>query len=320
MKAKIVSTGLYLPPRVETSAELAPKLGVDEEWIVSRTGVQRRHVSDLDMATMGARAAVQALGDGPPPDLILNASGVPHQVIPDSSCYIQDALGMAGTPSYSVHATCLSFAVGVHTAASLVEAGAYRRVLVVSSELGTWGRNFDEPESAALFGDGAGAAVVEPTPADEASEILAWRMGTWPKGAPLTEVRGGGTRLHPNDPQTTREDNLFHMDGMAVYKMARRRVAVAFKHLFDEAGVDREAVDLVIPHQSSGPGVEALEHYGFPLDRVVNIIGDTGNCVAASIPMALAMVHAEGRLKRGDLLLIAGTGAGLSVAGMLLRW
>jgi len=320
MKAKIVSTGLFLPPKVETSAELAPRLGVDEDWIVSRTGVERRHVSEVDMATMGARAAEKALGDGPPPDLILNASGVPYQVIPDSSVYIQDALGLTGIPSYSVHSTCISFAVAVHTAASLVTAGGYRRVLIVSTELGTWGRNFDEPESAALFGDGAGAAVIEPTPDGEASEILAWRMGTWPKGAPLTEVRCGGTRLHPNDPKTTREDNLFHMDGKAVYKMARRRVAVAFKRLFDEAGVEREEVDLVIPHQSSGPGVEALAHYGFPLPRVVNIIGDTGNCVAASIPMALAMVHAEGRLKRDDLLLIAGTGAGLSVAGMLLRF
>ena len=320
MKAKIVSTGLYLPPKVETSAELAPRLGVDEEWIVSRTGVRSRHVSEVDMATMGARAAEQALGDGPPPDLILNASGVPNQVIPDSSCFIQDALGFSGTPSYSIHATCLSFVVGVHTAASLVTAGGYRRVLVVSADLGTRGRNFDEPESASLFGDAAGAAVVEPTPAGEASEVLAWKMGTWPKGASLTEVRGGGTRLHPNDPRTTPADNLFHMDGMAVYKMARRRVGVMLKQLFDEAGVDRERVNLVVPHQSSGPGVEALEHYGFPLDRVVSIVGETGNCVAASIPTALATANAEGRLTRGDLLLMAGTGAGLSVAGMLVRW
>ena len=320
MRAKIVSTGKYIPPRVETSAELVPRLGVDEDWILSRTGVERRHVSDVDMATMGARAAREALGDGPPPDLILNASGVPHQVIPDSSTYIQDALEMSGIPSFSVHATCLSFVVGVHTAASLIETGAYRRVLVVSADMGTWGRNFDEPESAALFGDGAGAAILEPTPDGEPSRVLAWKMGTWPKGAPLTEVRGGGTRLHPNDPRTQPHDNLFHMDGPAVYKMARRRVAVMFKRLFEQAGIEREDVDLVVPHQASGPAVEVLDHYGFPLDRVVNIVGETGNCVAASIPMALATANEQGRLKRGDTLLMAGTGAGLSVAGMLVRW
>src|SRR5437868_2693580 len=157
MRVKIVSTGRHLPERVETAAELAPRIGVSEDWIVSHTGVSRRHISDEGMAEMGARAARQALNGGLPPDLIINASGVPQQVIPDSSVYIQDALGYSGIPSFSIHATCLSFAVALYNGASLVEAGAFRRVLIVSSELGSRGRNFDEPESAALFGDGAGA-------------------------------------------------------------------------------------------------------------------------------------------------------------------
>jgi 3-oxoacyl-[acyl-carrier-protein] synthase III len=320
MRAKITGLGKFIPPAVESSAELAPKLGVTEDWIISRTGVINRHVHDGDMASLAARAAEEALGDGPPPDLILNASGVPHQVIPDSSTYIQDALGFAGLPSYSIHATCLSFAVALNTAASIVHSGLYKRVLVVSADMGTWGRNYDEPESACLFGDGAGAAVLEPTPEGESSEFLAWQMGTWPKGAPLTEVRGGGTGQHPNNPATTEADNLFHMDGPAVYKMARRRVAVVLKKVFVQAGLDRDQVDLVVPHQASGPAVDVLEHYGFPLEKVVSIVGETGNCVAASMPMALATAHEQGRLKRGDLLLMAGTGAGLSVAALLLRW
>ncbi len=320
MRAKIVSTGRYLPPKIETSAELGPKLGIDAAWIDAHAGVEERRVSDIGMAEMGAKAAEAALGDGPPPDLILNASGVPQQVIPDSSVYIQEALGMAGTPSYSIHATCLSFLVALHNAAGLLAGGAYNRILVVSSELGTWGRNFDEPESAVLFGDGAAAAVVESTPDGEPSELLAFEMGTWPAGAHLTEVRGGGTRLHPNDPRTTTADNLFTMDGPGVYKMARRRVAVVLKKVLRATGLTQDDIALVVPHQASGPGVEAVAHYGFPEERIVNIVRTQGNCVAASMPLALAAAHEEGRIERGDHLLLAGTGAGLSVAAAILRW
>jgi len=320
MRVKIVSTGRYLPPKIETSVDLAPKLGIDSAWIDAHAGVEERRVSEIGMAEMGARAARAALGDGPPPDLILNASGVPQQVIPDSSVYIQDALDMAGVPSYSIHATCLSFLVALHNAAGLLAGGAYERILVVSSDLGTWGRNFDEPESAVLFGDGAAAAVVERPDNGDACELLAFQMGTWPAGAHLTEVRGGGTRCHPNDPETDRADNLFTMDGPGVYKMARRRVAVILKKVLRQAGMTQDDIALVVPHQASGPGVEAVAHYGFPTEKIINVVGSLGNCVAASMPLALSIAHDEGRLNRGDPILLAGTGARLSVAGAILRW
>jgi 3-oxoacyl-[acyl-carrier-protein] synthase III len=320
MRVKIVSTGRYLPERVETAAELAARTGISEDWIVSHTGVVRRHISDEPMAQMGARAAKQALAGGPAPDLIINASGVPHQLVPDSSVFIQEALGYSGIPCFSVHATCLSFVVALHNAAALVEAGAYRRVLIVSSELGSRGRNFDEPESASLFGDGAGAAILEPTPEGEPSRIVGFRMGTWPSGAPLTEVRGGGTRLHPQDPRTRPADNLFHMDGPGVYKMALRRIPLVFRQLFEECGVRPSDVKVLVPHQTSGPGIAAATRFGFAKEAVVCRVHEEGNCVAAAIPMALAYANQEGRLKRGDLVMLAGPGAGLSVIGMLLRW
>ncbi|MBN1608213.1 MAG: ketoacyl-ACP synthase III [Polyangiaceae bacterium] len=315
-----MSTARFLPDRVETAAELAPRLGVSEDWIVSRTGVLRRHVSSESMARMGARAAEQALGDGPRPDLIINASGVPHQVLPDSSVFISKELGFSGLPSFSIHATCLSFPVAVHNAASLIQAGAYRRILVVSSELATRGRNFDEPESAALFGDGAGAAVLEPTPEGEPSAILGFEMATWPSGAELTEVRGGGTRQHPQDPTTVPWHNLFHMNGPAAYKMALRRAPGPLSRLFARCKVRPEEVQVVVPHQASGPGVAAATRFGFRAEAVVNRVSEEGNCVAASIPMALAYASEQGRLRRGDLVLLCGTGAGLSVLALLMRW
>ena len=320
MFVKIVGTGRYLPERVETSEELAPRLNVTADWIISHTGILRRHITDLPMAEMAARAARQALGDGPPPDLIINAGSIPQQLVPDSSVFIQQALGFSGIPSFTINATCLSFPVALNNAAGLIHAGAYRRVLVVSSEIGSRGRDFNESESAALFGDGAGAAVIEATPEGESSELLGFRMSTWPEGSSLTEVRGGGTRLHPQDPTTKPEDNLFHMNGPAVYKMALRRLPSVFKRVFADCGVNPQDLQAIVPHQASGPALSAGPRFGLDPERVISRVQEEGNCVAASIPMALAYAHQEGRITRGGLVLLCGTGAGLSTLAMLLRW
>jgi 3-oxoacyl-[acyl-carrier-protein] synthase III len=320
MNVKVVATGRYLPERIETNEELAPRLGVTPEWIVKHAGVTHRHISDEPVAVMAARAAKEALGGGPAPDLIINASGVAQQVLPDTSVFIQETLGLTGIPCFSVHATCLSFAVALHNAASLLQVGAYHRILLVSADLGHRGRNFDEPESSALLGDGAAAVVLEVTPAGEPSALLGFHMNSYPKGASLTEVRGGGTRQHPQDPTTTRAHNLFHMNGPAVYKMALRHTPTMFRHLYAKCGVDPKDIQLVIPHQGSGPAVEAVARFGFDPSIVINRVREEGNCVAASMPMALAYAHESGRLKRGDLVLLCGTGAGLSVLGLVLRW
>ena len=269
---------------------------------------------------MAANAARVALRSGEAPDLIVNASVCPRQLIPDTSVYIQQELGLEGIPSLSVHASCLSFLVAFHNAAALVAAGAYRRVLVVSAERGTFGRNLAEPESAALLGDGAAAAVLEPSARDEESALEGFRMGTWPKGAALTEVRGYGLARSPKDGPTRLEDHLFAMDGPGVYKMALRRVRPLVQGLLADLGLTPDDVDWVVPHQASGPGLEMLPRLGFPAERTVNIIGQFGNCVAASIPMALAHLAASGRVERGQRVLLLGTGAGFSVAGALLRW
>jgi 3-oxoacyl-[acyl-carrier-protein] synthase-3 len=320
LRVKIASVGFYAPPRVETAAELAPRIGVSEEWILSRTGVRERRVSEEPVEVMAAHAARAALRSGEAPDLIVNASVSARQLLPDNSVYIQHELGLDGIPSYSIHASCLSFLVALHNAAALVAAGASRRALVVSAEYGCQGRNMAEPESAALLGDGAAAVLVEPTPEGEEGALLGFRMGTWPKGAELTEVRGYGQRLRPNNPRTRLEDNLFSMDGPGVYKMALRRVRPLVEELLADHRLTPADVDWVVPHQASGPGLAMLPRLGFPPERTVNIVGEYGNCVAASMPMALAHLADSGRVRRGQTVLLVGTGAGFSVAGALLRW
>lgn len=266
------------------------------------------------MAEQAALAAREALAEGGPPDVILNASVTPVQLLPDSSVFVQEALGLAGIPSFSIHASCLSFLVGLNTAAHFASSGTWRRILVVSSETGTGFRNFDEPESAALIGDGAGAAVVEPGD----GRWLGFAMETYPEGADCAEFRGAGTRSPPND--SPPGHNLFTMKGHRAYRLASVHLSRMIPALLDQHGLRASEVDLVVPHQMSGPGIRAFRRAGFHEDQVMNIIADYGNCIAASIPMALAMAVEDGRLKRGDTVLLVGTGAGLSVAAGLMRW
>ncbi|MAJ45514.1 MAG: 3-oxoacyl-ACP synthase [Candidatus Marinimicrobia bacterium] len=319
MNIKISNLGFYLPEKIETSKQLAEKIGKSEDWIISRTGVKERRVSIIDVDEMGAKA-VQSMGDLKKPNLIINASGVGKQVLPDTSVFIQKVLGWSGIPSFSIHSTCLSFMTALVNASGLLSAGLYDRILIVSSERGTKGRNFNEPESASLLGDAAACVIVENDNLTK-SKINYWSMSTWPEGANLTEVRGGGTARHPHDSITTFNDNLFHMKGPKVYRMARKKVYKLISQILVENELTQEDIDLVIPHQASGSAVQAYVKYGgFPKEKVVDIISNTGNCVAASIPLAMAISHDNGQLKRGHKVLVIGTGAGLSAAGMLLTF
>ncbi|MCB9743637.1 MAG: ketoacyl-ACP synthase III [Alphaproteobacteria bacterium] len=321
MRMKIVGTGLYAPPRVVTAEELAPRVGRDARWIIRRTGVKRRHHADgADVAELGAAAARLALGEGPLPDLILNASGGARQALPDGAPFIQRALGLDGLPGFTVHASCLSFLAALQVASGLLAVGGAERVLIVSAEITSVARNFEEPESAVLIGDGAGAAVVERTPEGEASALEGYVMRTWPEGAELTQVAGGGSLNPPSAPHYTPAHDLFHMDGPKVYRRARRKVEEVLEELLAPRGLRPGDIDLVVPHQASGPALAALPRYGFAAERVVDIIGEYGNCVAASIPMALHVAAQDGRLQRGQRVLLLGTGAGLSVGAALLRW
>lgn len=321
MKVKITGTGLYLPPKVETSKEISTLIGKSEEWIIRKSGVKERRVSEIDVDEMGAHAGREALGNGSLPDLIINASGVPKQTIPDTSTFFQKAMGLKGIPSFSIHCTCLSFITAFHTASSLIQTKSYKKILIISSDRGTRGRNFNEAESASLLGDGAAAIILESGTPSDSSKLMHFEMRTWPAGAHLTEVRGGGTNKHPQDPETLVSDNLFTMDGPGIYKIARKAVYKLMLNTLKSTNLTKEDLDLVIPHQASGKAVEAyIETGGFKREKVVNIVSKFGNCVAASVPMALVKSIKEKKIRRKDKILLIGTGAGLSAACALLSY
>ena len=320
MNIKITGTGIYLPPYIETSKETAKLINKSEEWIISKTGVTERRKSEIDVDKMGAIAAKQALEGKGNPDLIINASGVPKQTIPDTSVFFQKELGLNNIPCFSIHGTCLSFLIALNNASALIKSKTYNKILIISADRGTIGRNPKEPESAALLGDGAAAILVE-NGKNNYNNFHYWKMSTWSEGANLTEVRGGGTSKHPQDPNTNPEDNLFSMDGPSIYKTARKKAYKMILETFKNVDFEKTNVSWVIPHQASEKAVTAYHEYGgFDSDKVVNIVNKTGNCVAASMPMAFVTAVQDGRIKQGDLIYFIGTGAGLSMACALVSY
>jgi 3-oxoacyl-[acyl-carrier-protein] synthase-3 len=171
-----------------------------------------------------------------------------------------------------------------------------------------------------LLGDGAAAAIVEPTPAGQSSRVMGYLVRAFPKAATYAEFRGAGVFRHPNDEKTRREDNMFHMNGTRLFRLGVVQMAALLDNLFTMAGVRSEDIDLVVPHQPSRPALDALGRWGLPPEKIVDILGEYGNCIAASMPMALATAHAQGRLARGKRVLFVGTGAGMSVGGAVVEW
>ena len=316
---KITGYGCYLPPKVQTSKELSKLINKSEEWIIKHTGVHERRISEIDVDKMGAIACSEAIGDKQNPDLIINASGVPKQTLPDTSVFIQRELGFNAIPSFSVHSTCLSFIVAINISASLLKTDIYKRILIVSADRGSRGRNFQEPESSSLLGDAAAAIYIEKNNSMN-NGLVSYQMKTYPKGALLTEVRGGGTNLHPQDTNVKTSDNLFSMNGPKVYKMARKKVYELINDDLYKNNLNIDDINLVIPHQASGMAVKAYSKCGgFKEQNVVDIIHNTGNCVAASIPLALVTAYKNNKIKNNDLLYLIGTGAGLSIASCLIK-
>ncbi len=324
---KIIGVGRYLPERVVPSREVEALCGLPAGWIERRSGVrERRWVSGETSSSMGAAAAREAVADAglalTDIDLILNASGTPEQAIPDGGPLIQRQLGLgaSGIASLSVHATCLSFLAALDLSANLLATGRYKHILIVSAEIGSVGINVREPESASLMGDAAAAVVVTRTPEGEAACLQAARLETYGDGADLTAIRGGGSRAHPNHPGTRPEDNLFHMDGPQVLRMALRYSGGFLERLRPGLSKGLGSIRLVVPHQPSKMGLKAMEMFGWPSEQIVRTLDHLGNCVAASIPCTLYEAVCGGRLRRGEEVLLVGTGAGLSIGGVILTY
>ncbi|WP_010277454.1 beta-ketoacyl-ACP synthase III [Paenibacillus senegalensis] len=328
-QVKILGTGKYMPKAVVTAAEMDKKLGQPPGWSEKISDVRLRHFVDGETASyMGAQAAkaalLQAGLEWKDIDCIVCASGTMEQPIPCNAALMQRELGTAaaGIPAFDINTTCLSFLTGLDVLSYMIAAGRYRHVMLVSSEIASLGLNWSNKESAVLFGDGAAAAVIAPSEEGEGSRILCSRMETYAEGAAWSEIRGGGTKLPATRYNLSNEaDYLFHMDGRAIFKLASRLLPDFVQALLQPSGFRLADIRLVIPHQGSAAAMRLiLRKLRIAEEQLMYITPNHGNTIAASIPMGLHEAISTRRIERGDLVLLLGTSAGLSLGGLLLEY
>lgn len=321
----IAGTGSYLPRQVLSSEAVDNRLGWAPGTCAARYGIMARHVAGPEetssfMAAAAARRALEMAGRAASDlDLILGACGVMEQPIPSTAVLVQDRLGLgaSGIPAYDVNATCLSFLQALDLAALHVQAGRARRVLVFSADIASVGLDWSRPEGAAIFGDGAAAAVVE---AGGEGAVLAHDFRTYAEGREACVLAAGGTRVNPATGIGPGEDR-FRMDGARAFRVASHHLPRFVLRLLRQAGLGPQALDCVIPHQASAQALDhAIRALRLPAARVIDIFARTGNQIAASIPTALDRAVRGGRLRRGQTALMIGTSAGISLGGMAVRF
>ena len=328
LPVKIAGLGSYLPERIVGNAGLEATLDLSPGWIEKRTGIRERRYNGGETAVYQAAVAVReclahaglTVADV---DCFVGASSGPQQLIPCNAALLQAELGATdgGSFCFDLNATCLSFGAALHTIAPLVASGAYRCVVIFSTEIASRSVNPVQKESAVLFGDGAAAAVVVRTPDGEASALHLSRFATHSSGAAHTRFLGAGSLHHPADPTTTDAMNRFDMNGVAVFVQAARVMPPFLDRFFAELGVSRRAFAHVVPHQASGHGLDLLhKRFGFCTGQIVRNIETRGNCVAASLPIAWSEAVHAGRIRRGDAVLLVGTGAGLTLGAVALTY
>lgn len=321
---RLDGTGAATPAGMVLSSQLDGRIGRPEGWLYRRTGVLSRYYcgseDQIDLAVDAGRQALEAADASPDEiDVILFAAAVPYQSIPATAPLIQHRLGIAdgACAAFDINSTCLSFLTALDMLASLLASGRYRRGLIVASEVASralpWN---DDPLTAALFGDGAAAAVF--SAGDGTAHLAAAAMETYPSAFDACRIGSGGTRYdYHNQPEDYARHSMFEMRGETLYKLTVKHFPAFLDRVLSEAGWERGDVDIVVPHQAS-PG--ALAHLarrsGFAPAAVVNIVRDFGNQVAASLPTALHVARMEGRLGKGQRALLLGTSAGISFGGL----
>lgn len=322
LAVRIAGLGSYLPERIVTNTELEMKFGLQPGWIAKRTGVSERryatHETTVSQAVAASKIALERSGiQLEQIDAIIGANLV-QQTIPCTAALVQKALGAPDGSSacWDVNATCLSFMMALHSAALLIASGQYQNILIFSSEIASPSLNPLEPESASLFGDAAAAIVLT---ASNDSSLIGAKFQTFSSGSHLTELLGGGTLHRPQFTHDRPELNLFHMDGPAIYKHAARTFPPFLEGFLNSIGWEISSIDALVPHQASGHGVQSISsRLGFTPEQVVFNLPLRGNCIAASIPLAMTEAFEAGRIKRGDRILLAGTAAGLTLGAVAL--
>ncbi len=320
-RAVVKGVGHYLPARVVENAEFAAKIDTSDEWIRSRSGIERRHFAaegelTSDLATKAAMAALADAGmEASDLDAIIVATSTPDLTFPSVATMVQAKLGMTGGFAFDVQAVCAGFVYALTTANALIAAGSARRILIIGAETFSRLMDWEDRATSVLFGDGAGALVLEAQDGTGAATdrgILATDLNSDGRFQDLLYVDGGtstGTTGH------------LRMQGKEVFRHAIEKLAETAHRSLEKAGLTADDVDWIVPHQANLRIITGTAHkMGVPMDRVVVTVQDHGNTSAASIPLALSVGVARGQIKPGDLLVTEAIGGGLAWGSVVLRW
>jgi 3-oxoacyl-[acyl-carrier-protein] synthase-3 len=325
VRAKITALGTYVPPRVMTNADFEKIVETSDEWIISRTGIRERHVVDKgvatsDLAVEAAKCALLQRGiDASEIEAIIVATVTPDMLFPSTACLVQHKLGVKGAWGFDLSAACSAFVYALQAGAQFVATGTHKKVLVIGADVMSSILDYTDRATCILFGDGAGAVLLEPSEDD--SGIIDFEHEIDGSGGCSLYMPGGGS-LHPSTHETVdKKMHVVHQDGQAVFKFAVKKMAEVCETLLKRNGVKAADIDCFLPHQANQRIIKATaERLGLKPESVIINIERYGNTTAATIPLAMQTAREDGRLKKGDLVLLASVGAGFTVGATLLRW
>jgi 3-oxoacyl-[acyl-carrier-protein] synthase-3 len=325
-RAKITALGTYVPPDVITNKDLEKMVETSDEWILTRTGIRERHklAAGLGVSDMCVEAAKKVLNqrgiEASEIEAIIVGTVTPDMLFPSTACLVQDKIGAKGAWGFDVSAGCSGFVFALQAGVKLVESGAHSKVLVIGADANTRMTDYTDRATCVLFGDGSGAVLVEPCEEDEIGFIDFVHEVDGSGGVSLN-LKGGGS-LNPTTHETIdKKMHVIYQDGPAVFKFAVRKMAETTLKVLERNGVTGADLGCFIPHQANKRIIMATaERLEMPEDRVIINIEKYGNTSSGTIPLAMETAIEEGKLKKGDLVLLGAMGAGFTVGAALLRW
>jgi 3-oxoacyl-[acyl-carrier-protein] synthase-3 len=326
-RSRVAGTGSYLPLSVLTNADLEKMVDTNDQWIVERTGIKRRHMASKDQATsdLCLIAAQNALKDAglsaTDLDAIFVCTVSGDQVMPSTACVLQHKLGANDVMAFDLSAACSGFVYGLSVADQFIRTGMYKNILVVGAEVLHRFVDYTDRETCILFGDGAGAWVVSRTSAEDKNVIISSHLHADGGLGDLLTLPAGGSRMPLSEEVLQNRGQFVKMKGREIFKSAVRVMSRCCEEALEANHVKPEEVDWLIPHQANNRIIEAVaDRFKFPKEKVVVSVDETGNTSAASIPLAFQMAKDAGKIKRGQTILLTAFGAGLTSGSLLMRY
>lgn len=324
-RATIIGIGHCVPPRTLDNYDLEKMVDTSDTWIQERTGIVKRHICDVQTATsdLAIGAARHALVDAhvkpAEVELIIVATATPDMAFPATACIVQEAIGAKNAAAFDMEIGCSGFVYAIATGSQFIASGMYRKVLVIGADTLSKVTNFQDRNTCVLFGDGAGAVVLEPAP--EGYGLKSFNLRADGSGAHLLRLAAGGSRKPASPDTIARGEHFIHMAGSEVFKFAVKVLAESTLTVVSAAGLTMDDVDLFVPHQANQRIMTtAARRINIPDEKVFSNVAHYGNTSCASIPIALSEAFTQQRIARGSTVVICGFGAGLGWGGACMRW